>query len=132
MNAALITVSRDTKFVHLAWRRHEKALANVKYWMGSDPTARLARLFGVRDPETGLALRGTFIISPQGVLLNSEVNFYNVGRNVDELLRKFKANLYLARKTTEACPAGWSEEGDRTLTPSANLVGRVGEALESA
>lgn len=129
MGATLVTISTDTQYVHLAWRRHEKELANVRYLMGADPTGNLSRMFGVYDPATGLALRGTFIINPQGTVLNSEVNFYNLGRNIDELMRRFKANLYLARKTNEACPAKWKDEGDKTLAPSAKMVGRVHEAL---
>jgi peroxiredoxin (alkyl hydroperoxide reductase subunit C) len=130
MGCDVVTVSTDTEYVHKAWQEHEKALAQVRYPMGADPSGRLARLFGVYDEETGLALRGTFIINPEGVLLNSETNYYNLGRNVDELLRKFKANLYMARKAGEVCPAKWKDEGDRTLTPSADMVGRVHEALE--
>jgi NADH-dependent peroxiredoxin subunit C len=87
-------------------------------------------MFGVYDEDTGLALRGTFMISPEGKLLNSEVNFYNLGRNIDELLRKFKANLYMAKKPTEVCPSKWRDEGDRTLAPSPQMVGRVHEALQ--
>lgn len=97
--------------------------------MGSDPTGRLSRLFGVYDSESGLALRGAFIISPEGVLLNSEVNFYNMGRNIDELMRKFKANIYLARKADEGCPSKWKDDGDKTLRPGPEMVGRVHEAL---
>ncbi len=105
-------------------------LKKVKYPMGSDPAGKLAKLFGVYDEESGLALRGTFIISPGGVLLNSEVNFYNLGRNVEETLRKIRANLHLAASPVEACPAQWRQEGDKTLTPSARIVGKVGEALK--
>ena len=130
MGAEVITVSADTKFVHLAWQREEKMLENVRYPMGSDATGNLASLFGVYDEETGLALRGTFIISPEGKLLNSEVNFYNLGRNIDELMRKFKANLHLAKNTNKVCPSKWKDEGDKTLTPSAKLVGKVYEALK--
>lgn len=130
MGAEVITVSTDTKFVHLAWQREEKELARVKYPMGSDPTGKIARMFGVYDEKTGLALRGTFIISPEGKLLNAEVNYYNMGRNIDELMRKFKANLHLAKHTNEGCPSKWKDEGDKTLTPSAKLVGRVHEALK--
>jgi alkyl hydroperoxide reductase subunit AhpC len=130
MGAEVITVSTDTKFVQLAWQREEKMLKDVKYPMGADPTGKLAKIFGVYDEETGLALRGTFIISPEGKLLNSEVNFYNMGRNIDELIRKFKANLHLAKHTAEGCPAKWKEEGDKTLTPSAKMVGKVYEAYE--
>jgi peroxiredoxin (alkyl hydroperoxide reductase subunit C) len=87
-------------------------------------------MFGVYDEASGLALRGTFIINPEGVLLGSEMNFYNLGRNIDELMRKFKANVYLARKPTEACPSKWKDEGDKTLAPSARMVGKVHEALQ--
>ena len=130
MGSEVITVSTDTKFVHLAWQREEKMLENVKYPMGADPTGNLSRMFGVYDEQTGLALRGTFIISPEGKILNSEVNFYNMGRNIDELMRKFKANLHLSKYTDEGCPSKWKEEGDKTLKPSAKLVGRVYEALK--
>ncbi len=130
MGAEVITISTDTKFVHLAWQRDEKLLEKVKYPMGSDPTGKLSRMFGVYDENTGLDLRGTFIISPDGKLLNSEVNYYNMGRNIDELMRKFKANLHLAKHTNEGCPAKWKEEGDKTLAPSAKMVGKVYEALK--
>jgi alkyl hydroperoxide reductase subunit AhpC len=134
MGAELITVSTDTEFVHLAWKRDEKELADVKYAMGADPTGNLSRLFGVYDENTGLALRGVFIISPEGTLFNSEVNFYNMGRNIDELMRKFKANLYLSRKakegSDEGCPSKWKDEGDKTLKPGPEMVGRVHEALQ--
>lgn len=131
MGADLVTVSTDTKFVHKAWQENEKELAQVRYPMAADPTGKVARLFGVYDEATGLALRGTFMINPEGVLLNAETNFYNLGRNIDELMRKFKANLYMARKASEVCPSKWREEGDRTLSPSPALVGKVHEALRS-
>ncbi len=128
MGAELITVSTDTKFAHLAWQTVEKELKDVKFQMGSDPTGELARAFGVYLDGVGLSLRGTFVISPEGKLLFSEVNFLNVGRNVDELMRKFKAALYVAKKD-EGIPPTWNEEGDLTLKPSAKMVGKVHEAL---
>jgi peroxiredoxin (alkyl hydroperoxide reductase subunit C) len=129
MGCDIVTVSRDTQFVHLAWHRSEKELANVKYSMGADPTGKVCRMFGVLDENSGLALRGTFVINADGVLLNSEMNFYNLGRNIDELMRKFKANIYMAKKPSEVCPSKWRDEGDATLTPSADMVGKVHEAL---
>lgn len=124
-----MTVSTDTQFVHLAWQRHEGELKGVKYPMGADPTGKLGRMFGVYDEGSGLTLRGTFIISPTGVLMNSEINFYNMGRNIDELMRKLKANIYLGKKPNEGCPSKWKDDGDATLTPGPEMVGRVHEAL---
>jgi len=129
MGCDIVTVSCDTKFVHLAWHTVEKELAPVKYQMGSDPTGELARMFGVYLSDAGLALRGTFLIAPDGTLMNTEINFLNMGRNIDELMRKVKANIYLSKKTTEGCPAQWKDEGDVTLKPSARMVGKVHEAL---
>jgi len=130
MGCDVVTISTDTKFTHLAWREHEKELATVNYPMGSDPTGTVGRMFSVYDEGSGLTLRGTFIINPEGVLLGSEVSFYNLGRNIEEMMRKFKANLYLAKKTTEACPSKWKEDGDKTLVnPGARMVGKVHEAL---
>jgi len=109
MGVDVLTVSTDKASTHLAWREHEKDLANVRYSMGADPTGGLSRMFGVYDGRSGAALRGTFIINPDGTLLGSEVNFYNLARNIDELARKLKANLYLASGSAAACPAKWRE-----------------------
>lgn len=128
MGVEVISVSTDTKYTHLAWHKTEKLLEKVKYLMGADTTGKVSRLFGVYDENTGLALRGTFIINPDGVLVGSEVNFYNVGRNAEELVRKMKANAYLMSHPDEACPAKW-KEGEKTLKPSEELVGKVYEAL---
>lgn len=128
LGAEVISVSTDTKFSHLAWRNSEKLMENVQYPMGADPTGKVSKLFGVYDGGSGLALRGTFIISPEGKLASAEVNFYNCGRNMDELARKMEANAYLQKHPDEACPAKW-KGGAKTLTPSAEMVGHVYEAL---
>jgi peroxiredoxin (alkyl hydroperoxide reductase subunit C) len=123
MGCDVATVSTDSTSTHRAWRQDDKELAGVACPMGSDPAGTLSRLFGVYDENSGRALRGTFIISPEGVLLGSEVNFYNLGRNIDELMRKFKANIYLARKPGEVCPSKWKDEGDETPAPGVSSGG---------
>jgi peroxiredoxin (alkyl hydroperoxide reductase subunit C) len=130
LGAEIVTVSTDTKFTHLAWQRDEKMLEKAKYVMASDRTGKVSRMFGVYDDASGLALRGAFIINPQGVLLTGEINFFNLGRNIDELLRKVRANIYLAGNPAEVCPAHWVKAGDKTLKPSAKLVGKIYEALQ--
>ena len=129
MGCDVVTVSPDTQFVHLAWQADEKALADANFSMGADPTGFLHRMFNVLIEEEGLGERGTFIIDPDGIVANIEVNHPDIGRNIDELMRKFKANLYLSKKTTEGCPSKWKEEGDVTLKPSEKMVGKVHEAL---
>ena len=124
----LVSISTDTHFVHYAWAGSEKLLSDIKYPMGSDPTHNLSKTFGVYDEESGLSLRGTFIIDPDGKLLASEVNYFPVGRNADELLRKIKAFKYVRENPANVRPAKW-HPGKKTLTPGKDLVGRVGERL---
>ncbi|SNR88432.1 peroxiredoxin (alkyl hydroperoxide reductase subunit C) [Humidesulfovibrio mexicanus] len=128
LGAEVVSVSTDTKYAHLAWRTSERLLQDVKFLMAADPAGHVSRFFDVWDGESGLALRGTFIINPEGVLVSSEVNFYNVGRNADELVRKLEANVHLMKHPNEACPAKWTP-GAKTLAPSEALVGKVYEAL---
>ncbi len=127
-NVEIVSVSTDTQFVHLAWKQNEKLLADVRYAMAADPTGKVSKLFGVYDETTGLALRGTFIINPEGKLVSSEVAYYNVGRSADELARKVTANLYVAKNPAEVCPAKW-KTGQKTLKPSEAMVGKVFDAM---
>lgn len=129
LGARLVTVSCDTQFTHLAWQREEKELAGVKYAMGADTTGHVARLFNVYMHDAGLALRGSFIISPEGKLMSSEINVLNIGRNMDDLLRRLKANVYLKDAAGEVCPAEWKDKGDKTLKPGPEMVGKVHKAL---
>ncbi|MCM8819956.1 MAG: peroxiredoxin [Candidatus Omnitrophica bacterium] len=127
--AELISISTDTHYVHYAWQQQEKLLSRIKYPMASDPTHIVSQAFGVYDKTSGLSLRGTFIIDPDGKLVASEVNYFPVGRNADELLRKLKAFKYVRENPAQVCPAKW-EPGKKTLTPGKDLVGRVGERLK--
>ena len=128
LGARVIAVSTDTKFAHMMWRNTEGLLKNVRYTLAADPTGAVSRLFGVYDAATGLALRGTFMINPEGKLVSSEVNFYNVGRNAAELVRKMEANVHLIANPAEACPAKWTP-GAKTLKPGKDIVGNVAGAL---
>lgn len=124
----LVSLSTDTHFVHYAWQQHEKLLVDIKYPMGADPTHNVSKIFGVYDAASGLSLRGTFIIDPDGKLLASEVNYYPVGRNSDELLRKLKGFKYVRENPANVCPAKW-QPGKKILTPGKDLVGKVGDKL---
>ncbi|GDY02962.1 peroxiredoxin [Planctomycetota bacterium] len=130
LGCEVLTVSTDTKFTHLAWHQHEGELRSVKYAMAADRTGKVSKMLGVYMEGAGLALRGTFIIGPDGKLHGSEVNFLNVGRNMEELTRKVAAFVHMSKLPTEACPANWKKAGDKTLKPNAKMVGRVHEAMQ--
>jgi len=127
--AELISISTDTHFVHYAWHKSEKLLSGITYPMGADPTHVVSKSFGVYDETTGLALRGAFIIDPDGKLSASEVNYFPVGRNSDELLRKLRAFKHVREHPANVCPAKW-EPGKKTLTPGKDLVGNVAGSLK--
>lgn len=130
LGCEVLSVSTDTKFTHLAWRQHEGELATVNYPMAADPTGKVARLFGIYLQEAGVALRGTFVISPEGKLVGSEINELNIGRNMEELGRKVAAFIHFSKLPAEACPANWKKVGDRSLKPGIDLVGKVHEAMK--
>jgi len=92
--------------------------------MVGDPTGTITRNFGVMIEEAGLADRGTFVIDPNGRIQIVEINAGGVGRDAKELLRKVKAAKYVHEHPGEVCPAKW-KEGDKTLTPSLDLVGKI-------
>lgn len=117
-------VSTDTHFAHKAWQDVSPAIKKVKYPLIGDPTATLSRNFGVLIEEEGLALRGTFLVNPEGVIKVLEVHDNGIGRDAAELLRKAKAAQYVASHPGEVCPAKW-QEGDKTLKPGLDLVGKI-------
>jgi peroxiredoxin len=117
-------ISTDTHFAHKAWADTSEAIKKVKYPLIGDPTAKLARAFQVLIEEEGLALRGTFVINPEGQIKVLEIHDNGIGRDASELLRKVKAAQYVAGHPGEVCPAKW-KEGDKTLKPSLDLVGKI-------
>jgi len=117
-------ISTDTHFAHKAWHDTSEAIKKVKYPLVGDPTATLARNFDVLIEEEGLALRGTFVINPEGKIKLCEVHDNGIGRDASELLRKVKAAQYVASHPGEVCPAKWTE-GAATLKPSLDLVGKI-------
>jgi peroxiredoxin len=117
-------ISTDTHFAHKAWHDTSDAIRKVQYPLIGDPTATLSRNFQVLIEEEGLALRGTFVINPDGFIKVLEIHDNGIGRDASELLRKVKAAQYVASHPGEVCPAKWSE-GAATLTPSLDLVGKI-------
>ena len=116
-------ISTDNKHSHLAWMQHPRSkggLGPMQIPVVADVTKAVARAYGVlvEDPADGmcgLALRGTFIISPAGVVRSVQVNDDAVGRNVDETLRLLQAFQY-ADEHGEVCPSKW-KPGGATMVP---------------
>ena len=117
-------VSTDTHFTHKAWHDTSETIGKVKYPLVGDPTGTLSRNFGVMIEEEGLALRGTFLVNPEGQIKVCEIHDLGIGRDAKELLRKVQAAQYVAAHPGEVCPAKWTP-GEKTLAPSLDLVGKI-------
>ncbi|KQM73376.1 alkyl hydroperoxide reductase subunit C [Sphingomonas sp. Leaf20] len=124
MGVEVYSVSTDTHFSHKAWHDTSPAIGKIDYTMLGDPSGTITRNFDVMREGQGLADRGTFVVDPQGVIQLMEITSEGVGRNAMELLRKVKAAQYIAAHPGEVCPAKW-EEGQTTLAPSLDLVGKI-------
>ncbi|MEX0934117.1 MAG: redoxin domain-containing protein [Candidatus Paceibacterota bacterium] len=124
INTEIISMSADTVFAHKAWHDTSEAIGKITFPMGADPTGNISRSLGIYIEEEGVALRGTFIIDPDGELKAVEVNHNDIGRSAQELYRKLQAAQFVASHDGQVCPASWNP-GDDTLLPGLNLVGKI-------
>ncbi|MHC5248675.1 alkyl hydroperoxide reductase subunit C [Enterococcus sp. LJL120] len=124
LGVEVYSVSTDTHFTHKAWHDHSDAIGKIEYIMIGDPSHKISRIFDVLDEEEGAANRGTFIIDPDGVVQAIEINADGIGRDASTLINKIKAGQYVRNHPGEVCPAKW-QEGEDTLTPSFDLVGKI-------
>lgn len=130
LNTEILAISTDTKFSHKRFVETEPLLKGLQLTIGADPTGTVSRAFGVMIEEEGVALRGRFLINPEGTVVAQEVQAPMVGRNVHEFLRQVRAWQH-AEATGEVCPAGW-EPGKKTLpvhTDVEQMTGRVGDYI---
>lgn len=124
LNTEVIGVSVDSKFSHLAWNNtplEKGGLGGISYPLLSDLTKNVSRDYGVLLEQAGVALRGLFLIDPDGVLQYQTVNNLNVGRSVKETLRIIKAFQW-SKQHGDVCPANW-DEGQDAIKPTAESTG---------
>ncbi len=130
MGVEVLAVSTDTKFSHKRFAETEPLLKDLKLTIGADPTGVVTRAFGVMIEDEGIALRGRFLVNPDGIVVAQEVQAPSVGRSVLEFIRQIQAWQH-AYKTGEVCPANW-KPGQKTLpvnTDVEKMTGRVGDYI---
>nr|XP_009936066.1 PREDICTED: thioredoxin-dependent peroxide reductase, mitochondrial [Opisthocomus hoazin] len=119
VNCEVVAVSVDSHFCHLAWintPRKSGGLGKMNIPVLSDLTKQISRDYGVLLEGPGIALRGLFIIDPNGIIKHLSVNDLPVGRSVEETLRLVKAFQYVETHG-EVCPANWTPDSP-TIKPS--------------
>lgn len=122
--AEILSISTDTAFTHKAWHDHSPKIKLIQFPMVADPAAKLSKALGVYLTEEGVALRGSFIVDPDGIIRAYEIHDNNIGRSGEELLRKLQAAKFVREHTGEVCPASW-KPGEKTLKPGVDLVGKI-------
>lgn len=120
--AEVVGVSVDSQFSHLAWKNTPVAkggIGDIGYPLVADLNKQISRDFGVLL-DSGVALRGTFLIDKEGVVKHAVVNDLGLGRNIDEAIRMVDALQHL-EKHGEVCPANWNR-GDDAMKPTSKGV----------
>ena len=118
LNAEVLGVSVDSQYTHLAWintPRKDGGLGELQFPLVADLKKTISRDYGVLLEEAGVALRGLFVIDPEGKIAYQLVHDLGIGRNVDEVLRVVAA-IQTVRETGEVCPANWTPGAD-TMKP---------------
>jgi peroxiredoxin 2/4 len=113
IGADIIGVSTDSAFSHRAWintPRDKGGVADLKYPLAADSTKNVSRDYGVLIENKGIALRGLFVIDPEGILRYKVVHDLNIGRSAEETLRVIQA-----LQTGGLCQAEW-KPGQKTLS----------------
>ncbi|MFZ4675368.1 MAG: peroxiredoxin [Nodosilinea sp.] len=119
LNTEILGISVDSEFAHLAWIQTDRKLGGVgdlNYPLVSDIKKDIGAAYNVLDPESGVALRGLFIIDRDGVLQHATINNLAFGRKVDETLRVLQAIQHVQTNPDEVCPVDW-QPGDKTMIP---------------
>ncbi len=119
LGAEVLGISVDSQFSHLAWiqtSRKDGGVGEIAYPLVADLRKEIARSYAVLDEEAGVALRGLFLIDPDGIVQHATINNLSVGRSVDETLRVLKAIQHVQGHPGEVCPANWMP-GTPTMKP---------------
>lgn len=123
LNCQIFGISVDSIYVHKAWvdtKQEDGGLGgSLNYPLLSDLNKVTARDYGILMEDEGVALRGLFLISPEGVIMHATINSLSVGRSVTEAMRVMKAFQFVSSQEGQVCPADW-EEGKDAMTANSD------------
>ena len=124
LGAEVVSISTDSVYVHKAWHDNSETIKKIKFPMLSDSTREISKNYGTLIEEKGVSLRATFLINPQGVIKALEFHDNDIGRSIDELIRKIQAAKFVSENSGHACPVNW-KPGMKAIKPDLNLVGKI-------
>ena len=125
LKCQIFGISVDSAFVHKAWvdtKREDGGLGgSLNYPLLSDLNKVAARDYGILLEAEGVALRGLFLINPEGLIMHATINSLSVGRSVSEAMRVLKAFQFVSLHEGQVCPADW-EEGKDTMSANSDGI----------
>ncbi|TAL34783.1 MAG: redoxin domain-containing protein [Spirochaetes bacterium] len=114
--AEVVSVSTDSVYAHRAWAEQNEDIKKIAYPMLSDQAGRLSRALGVYAEDRGIAMRASFVVSPEGTIVACEMHDEAIGRSAAELLRKLEAAVAVRESDGGFCPASW-RPGQKMVKP---------------
>lgn len=117
-NSMVFGISIDSVYSHQAWLSQPKSqggILGITFPLLSDITKSISKIYDVLDEESGVALRGLFIIDQDNIIQAMQVNNLFLGRNISEVIRLIDA-IEFAKNNKQVCPANWIS-GQEALTP---------------
>jgi len=124
MGVEVLSISTDKEFSHKAWHDSSSVVKKIRYPMLSDPTGGVCRAYETYVYEEGLSVRATFIIDPDGIIKVFEMQDNDIGRNIEELMRKLKAAKFVREHPGELASVNWFY-GEESLKPITDLIGKI-------
>lgn len=125
LNCQVFGISVDSIYVHKAWvdtKREEGGLGgSLNYPLLSDLNKGTARDYGILTGDESVALRGLFLVSPDGIVMHATINNLPVGRSSNEALRVLKAFQFVSAHDGHVCPADWEEGKDTMIANSEGM-----------
>lgn len=123
LNTEVLGISTDSIYAHKVFHETSPHASKVQFPLVSDSTLTISRSYGVFDEQSAASYRATFIIDPTGKIKLWQIYPFEVGRNVEEMLRALKALQY-TEKTNEGTPANW-QPGDKGIKADFQMAGKI-------
>jgi len=124
LGCEVIGVSIDSHFVHKAWvetPRDKGGLGGIDIPLVADMDKQIAASYGVL--AGAIALRGLFLIDPEGVVQQATIHNLPVGRSTNEAKRVLTAFQFVKNNDGLVCPADW-EAGQDTLKADSDSMAK--------
>ena len=122
LDVEVYAVSTDSHTSHKSWHETNAAIRTVEYPMIGDQTGQVSQGFGVLTEKGDAALRGTFLVNPEGIVKVCEIHDIGIGRSTKDIIRKVLSAQYVSEHGGEVCLTAWGQK-QIAMIPNIDLIG---------